>query len=149
MRYRTRIELSGRDSAEVLLALEKWIADLDPGDSQYHHQLLEGLWVYQQHHHPNPQLLTQVLDSPDFRVRAAAVRVLPAWKKELTDPLTMLEAAIADAHPRVRLEAVRACSFFQDPRALEIALRVLDQPMDRYLQYTLTETVRQLQQKDP
>ncbi|MEK6270237.1 MAG: GDSL-type esterase/lipase family protein [Planctomycetales bacterium] len=149
VRYRTRIELSGRDSAEVLLALEKWIGDLDPSDSQYHHQLLEGLWVYQQHHQPNPQLLTQVLESPDFRARAAAVRVLPVWKKELTDPLTMLEAAIADSHPRVRLEAVRACSFFQDPRALEIALRVLDQPMDRYLQYTLTETVRQLQQKDP
>ena len=149
IRYRTRIELSDRESSKVISALQKWIASLDPNDLQYQQQLLEGLWVYQQHHHPNKELLTQLLKSKDFRVRAAAVRVLAAWRKELEDPLPLLEEAIIDSHPRVRLEAVRACSFFREPRALEIVLQVLDQPMDQYLQYTLTETVRQLQQKNP
>jgi HEAT repeat protein len=133
----------------VVTALKKWISSLDSSDPQYQHHLLEGLWLYQQQHHLNQPLLTQLLKSPDYRVRAAAVRVLGAWGNELSDPLALLEEAIADAHPRVRLETVRACSFFQDPKALEIALRALDQPMDRYLQYTLTETVRQLQQKTP
>ena len=67
----------------------------------------------------------------------------------MSSPFEMLARAIADPHPRVRLEAVRACSFFQDPQSLEIALRALEQPMDRYLEYALTETVRQLQQKTP
>jgi mRNA-degrading endonuclease YafQ of YafQ-DinJ toxin-antitoxin module len=149
VRYRTRIELSDRDSATVIAALRNWISNLDPSDPQYQHHLLEGLWLHQQHHHLNQQLLTQLLKSPDYRVRAAAVRVLGAWGNDLSEPLALLEEAIADSHPRVRLETVRACSFFQEQKALEIALRALDQPMDRYLQYTLTETVRQLQQKDP
>ena len=148
-RYRTRIELSDRDSTKVIEALKKWISSLDSSDPQHQHHLLEGLWLYQQHHHLNQQLLTQLLRSTDYRVRAAAVRVLSAWGNELSDPLVLLEEAIADVHPRVRLETVRACSFFQEQKALEIALRALDQPMDRYLQYTLTETVRQLQQKTP
>ena len=147
VRYRSRIELSERDSDDVISTLGAWIADLDQSDPEYQRQLLEGLWVYQQHHRLNPQLLESLLDSPDFRVRAAAVRVLAAWREGLTDPLALLEKSIQDPHPRVRLEAVRACSFFQGTEPLEIALRVLDQPMDRYLQYTLTETVRQLQQK--
>jgi hypothetical protein len=49
-----------------------------------------------------------------------------------------------DAHPRVRLGAVRACSFFITPEAAEVALQVLNHPMDRYLQYTLDETMNAL-----
>ena len=78
-----------------------------------------------------------------------AVRVLSSCGDELPDPLEVLGRAVADPYPRVRLEAVRACSFFQDHQSLEIALRALEQPMDRYLEYALTETVRQLQQKTP
>ena len=148
-RYRSRIELSERDSDDVVSRLQTWIANLDQSDPEYQRHLLEGLWVYQQHHHPNAELLEALLQSPDFRVRSAAVRVLTAWRQEITDPLALLEKSIQDPHPRVRLEAVRACSFFKGPEPLEIALRALDQPMDRYLQYTLTETVRQLQQKNP
>ena len=133
----------------VISTLQTWISDLDQNDPEYQRQLLEGLWVYQQHHRPNSQLLNSLLQSPDFRVRSAAVRVLAAWREDLTDPLVLLERSVQDPHPRVRLEAVRACSFFQGPEPLEIALRALDPPMDRYLQYTLTETVRQLQQKNP
>ena len=149
VRYRARIELSERESNDVISALQEWLPKLDQSDPDYQHHLLEGLWVFQQHHHCNPDLLRELLQSPDFRVRSAAVRVLVAWRKTLTDPLTLLKNAIEDPHPRVRLEAVRACSFFEGPEPLEIALRVLDQPMDRYLQYTLTETTRQLQQKNP
>ena len=149
VRYRARIELSDRDSEDVLAAVDQWIDSLASNSADDQHHLLEALWVQQQHHGVNKNLLTKLLESPDYRVRAAAVRVLSSCGDEVSSPFEMLARAIADPHPRVRLEAVRACSFFQDPQSLEIALRALEQPMDRYLEYALTETVRQLQQKTP
>ena len=148
VRYRTRIELSNRDSQEVLAAVDRWLGELSPSESEYQHHLLEALWAQQQHHGVDEELLSKLLESPDPRVRAAAVRVLSSCGNELSDPLGMLGQTISDPHPRVRLETVRACSFFQNPLSMEIALRALDQPMDRYLHYALTETVRQLQQKE-
>jgi len=50
-----------------------------------------------------------------------------------------------DEHPRVRLEAVRAASFFDTAEAADLALEVLRQPMDYYLEYALRETLRQLE----
>ena len=46
---------------------------------------------------------------------------------------------LAFAGRRVRLEAVRACSFFTTPQAAEIALEALNHPSDKYLKYTLDE----------
>ncbi|MDG2207259.1 MAG: HEAT repeat domain-containing protein [Pirellulales bacterium] len=146
VRYRARIELSDRDSEDVLAAVDQWIDSLASNSADDQHHLLEALWVQQQHHGVNKNILTKLLESPDYRVRAAAVRVLSSCGDEMSNPYEMLARAITDPHPRVRLEAVRACSFFQDPQSLEIALRALEQPMDRYLEYALTETVRQLQQ---
>jgi hypothetical protein len=58
----------------------------------------------------------------------------------------LLETAISDKHPRVRLEGVRACSFLQGDDAIELALGVLEDDIDDYLQYTLDETMRRLEQ---
>lgn len=149
VRYRARIELSNHDSQKVLAAVEKWIARLTPSDPEHQHHLLEALWVQQQHHGINEQLLAKLIASPDYRARAAAVRVLSSYGNKLANPLQILAQTIGDPHPRVRLETVRACSFFREPQAMEIALQALDQPMDRYLHYALTETVRQLQKKGP
>ena len=49
-------------------------------------------------------------------------------------PLTTL---VADANPRVRLEAVRALGKLGTARAAELALTILDQPMDAFLDYAL------------
>ena len=49
MRYRTRIELSSRNSDEVMTAVDKWLAALDKSDTNYEHSVLEALWVHQQH----------------------------------------------------------------------------------------------------
>ena len=53
---------------------------------------------------------------------------------------------IADSNPRVRLEAVRALSFSSGDAAIELALEVLEGETDYYLQYTLDETMRALEQ---
>ncbi|MGE0761442.1 MAG: PVC-type heme-binding CxxCH protein, partial [Pirellulaceae bacterium] len=49
VRYRARIELSGRPTEEVLAAVKPWLASLDTTDAEYAHHQLEGLWLYQQH----------------------------------------------------------------------------------------------------
>jgi glucose/arabinose dehydrogenase len=143
-RYRVRTELSTHNSDDVVAAVSKWIQQLDPADPNHEHYLLEALWVHQQHNRVNRELLERLLESPEPRARAAATRVVCYWRDQLEDPLTLLAARSIDPHPRVRLEAIRACSFFtgqQAPRAAEIALASLEHPSDYYLEYTLKETM--------
>jgi putative membrane-bound dehydrogenase-like protein len=145
-RYRARRELAARDSDEVIAALEKWIAGLDPAAEEYEHQLLESLWMYQTHNVVHSSLLERLLSAKDHRARAAATRVLSFWLDEIPQHMQLLEKCISDVHPRVRLEGVRAVSFLSGEEAIELALGVLEHEMDDYLQYTLDETMRQLEQ---
>ena len=145
-RYRAKRELAERDVKEVIPALEKWIASLDPKDENFTHQKLEALWVYQTFNVVNRKLLDDLLASKDHRARAAATRVLSFWIDKVDKPLNILKKLVADKHPRVRLEAVRALSFASGDEAMEIALEVLENgKMDYYLQYTLDETMRALE----
>ena len=107
VRYRAKIELSGRDSEEVIAAVDRWVKGLDKSDPDYEHHLLEALWVHQYHNVVNRDLLERVLASPDFRARAAATRVLCYWRDRVSDALELFKRLAADEHPRVRLEAVR------------------------------------------
>jgi len=106
---------------------------------------MEALWVHQWHNVVNESLLERMLRSPDVRARAAAARVLCYWRDRVSQPLEKLKSLATDEHPRVRLEAVRACSFFEDSKAADIALLSLKQPSDYYRDYTLKETLRQLE----
>jgi putative heme-binding domain-containing protein len=144
VRARVRIELSGRDSDEVIAAVQKWAAGLDKKDPNYEHNLLEALWVHQQHNVVNLDLLKRMLGSPEFRGRAAATRALCYWRDRVPDALALLKKLAADAHPRVRLEAVRAASFFTVPEAVEVVLISTEYPSDVYLDYLRTETMRAL-----
>lgn len=145
VRYRARIELAGRDTDEVVAASEAWILRLDPDDPDYQHHLTEALWLHQAHNVVNEPLLRQMLRSPDHNARAAATRVLCLQRDRVSDPLGLLAVQAEDAEPLVRMEAVRACSYFDEPRAAEIALLALKQPTDVYLDYVLKETMRQLE----
>jgi len=79
VRYRTRIELSGRKSDEVLAATETWIKQFDPTKAADAHPLLEALWLYQQHNRKNGQLLAALLKSPEPHARKAAETVQHFW----------------------------------------------------------------------
>lgn len=144
-RYLARLELRERDTAEVMRELKKWVSNLDQSDKNYQHHLIEALWVHQQHNVVNEDLLKRVLRSADFRARAAATRVLSFWSDQVKDAVGLLRAQAADPHPRVRLETVRACSFVENSEAAEIALEILRQPVDYYLDYTLNATIRTLE----
>ena len=143
-RYRVRLELREHDTRDVMERLKNWLDELDPQDRDYEHHLLEALWVHQHHNAVDRPLLQRILRSPDYRARAAATRVLGSWRNQVEGALELLRTQANDAHPRVRLEAVRALSFFEDARAAEVSLQVLKYPMDYYLSYTIHETITTL-----
>jgi len=145
VRYRAKIELSSHDAKEVIPAVEKWIAALDKNDANYPHNLTEGLWIYSWNHVINEPLLKQVLTSTDYHARAAAVRVLCYWQDQIPGALDLLKTAAGDDSPRVRLEAIRACSFSKDPKAQDAAEESLNKPDDNFIKYTLDETIRTLE----
>lgn len=145
VRELAKIELAKHDTAKVTAALKKWVAGLDKKDAKYEHNLTEALWVYQWHNVVNVELLKQQLRSPEPRARTAATRVLCYWRDRVSDALPLLKAQASDENPRVRLEAVRAASFFSDAQAADLALASLKYPSDYYLDYTLGETMKQLE----
>jgi azurin/glucose/arabinose dehydrogenase len=147
-RERAKIELGGRDTAQVMAAVDNWVAGLDKKEPTYEHNLLEALWVKQYHNVVDEALLKRVLQSPDYHARTQGVRVLCYWRDRIKDPLPLLKIAANDESPRVRLEAVRAASFFNgnDTRpAIEVTYEALKHDQDYYLDYTTKETIRQLE----
>jgi glucose/arabinose dehydrogenase len=144
VRYRARIELGARDRTQVLAAVEAWIAKLDAKDPRYEHRMMEALWVHQWQNAVNETLLKRMLQSSDPWARAAATRVLCYWRDRVASPLALLRTLATDPHPAVRLEAVRAASFFQTQEAAEVALASLEQPQDRFLKYTLDQAMNTL-----
>ena len=131
--------LAGRDLREVTEALADFLKTATD-----EHDRLEALWSYQTVDLVQLPLLNELLQAKDFNARAAATRVLALWAARVPDALKLLEARVADEHPRVRLEAVRALKEIADPRSIEIATRVLDRPMDRFLDHALWLTSNDL-----
>ncbi len=149
-RYRARRELREHRDGEVLSELTKWTAGLDTSDADYWRLMLEALWLHQSLDDVDVALLKRMLTCPEPKARAAATRVLCYWRDRVEDPLGLLQKQVNDEHPRVRLEAVRALSFFdgdQAAKAQEIALESLVLPQDDYLEYTLNETTKTLDQR--
>ena len=144
VRLRAKIELSGRPAVDVLAAARRWIEQLDRSDPEFEHHLLEGLWVHQWMNVVDAELLVRLLAADDFRARAAAVRVLCAWRDRLDAPLELLRRAARDPHPRVRLEAVRAASWMPAADAVDIPLLAAAQPLDRFLEFQIAEAIRGL-----
>lgn len=79
VRHRTRIELSERDTQEVIAATREWVKQFDASKKEDAHHLLEALWLHQQHNVKNPELLDQLLKSPEPHARNAAKTVQHFW----------------------------------------------------------------------
>jgi putative heme-binding domain-containing protein len=119
--------------------IEAWAASAKDSRTK-----LAALWLIQGMDRSDFDLLGRVMKDEDPKVRAAAVRVAGAWLDGMgmAKAGALLTAAAQDSHPRVRLEAVRVLSKISDPRAMDAALKALDQPTDRFLNYALWLSVR-------
>lgn len=73
-----------------------------------------------------------------------AASTLAATSSDATSRLETLAQLVKDPHPRVRLEALRALAKIPGARSAELALGVLDQPMDPTLDYALWLTINEL-----
>ena len=127
-RYRTRREIRNHPVATVLPAVKKWAAAQTDT-----HAKLEALWTTWGMNAADEPLLRELLSSPDFHARAAAVRVLRYNPHRIADHAALLEKAAADEHGRVRLEAIVAASWLPDVAAAKKIVSIGSaQPLDRW-----------------
>ncbi len=138
-RYRARRELHDRSADDVLKAVTRWIeTTADPN------QLCEALWLQESFHRVDPALVNRILDCDDFHARAAAIHVVANQCDWIDDPYSLLWRGIADEHPRVRLETLRATSFLQTPEAVKVVLAIGNKPRDMWIDYVLEHTLQAL-----
>ncbi|MFK7934696.1 MAG: c-type cytochrome, partial [Saprospiraceae bacterium] len=147
-RYRTRRELRGRNTEEVLNELQTWITDLDSTDTNYEHHLLEGLWVSWGLNQVDENLLAKLLTTNDFRVRSAAVQILRYTGQQVENQLVLLQNAVADEHPRVRLTAQVAASWLPKEQGLSILAEAEKQNLDKWSATAHARSVAHLNDKN-
>jgi len=157
-RLHAKLTLKQREPDQVESAVHRWLASIAIDDPQGEQLRLEALWVLQATDRPDSGMLVERLRSPSHQVRAAAVRVLAEWMSrggKVPRALELLRSAVADGHPRVRLEAVRALAVYPryfpasslqlDENPAALALTVLDRPIDRFLDFALWQAMRDLE----
>lgn len=132
-RKRTRRELRNRDAEYVLPALRTWVDSLDETSERYEHHLLEALWVTWGLNRVDEPLLRQLLNTDDFRVRAAAVRVLRYTGHQVDGQPELLRQAAGDDHGRVRLEAIVAASWLESEEGLAVLNKAANHPLDDWM----------------
>ncbi|WP_425617912.1 PVC-type heme-binding CxxCH protein [Anatilimnocola sp. NA78] len=139
-------QTENKDQSSVKQALETLVSNIPANEASGDQLRLEALWLYEAIDQAEPKLLAQLLNSNDPRVRAAAVRTAVHWRQKIpvADLLQYASRAANDEHPRVRLEAVRALAEVPESKAAEAALVVLNRPMDRFLDFALWTTMRDL-----
>lgn len=141
-RYRARLELSGRETSEVVKEVGRFAASLDPRkvtpDRDEAQALLECLWVFEEHRVPNLDLLKRTFQAEVPGVRAAAIRTLGHWAGKVDQwESTLLEAA-RDESALVRAEAVKAAvEFGAGATPAEVVFEVMNQSLDPELETVL------------
>lgn len=143
-RYNAKRRLFDLPAETAVSAADAWIGALDVNDPDYERLLVEAAGIYEAHETVRPNLLQKLLAARDGRARAYGTRMVGHWADRLRDPLNLLRASIRDEHPRVRLEAIVACSGVKSPQAIEVAAQAVEMPRDRFIDYALSQAVSAL-----
>lgn len=141
-RRRVRVELSSRNSDDVIQEAQRWLQQFDPKRRDDVQQFVEVLWLHQQHKIENLALLQQVLDSREPNARTAAVRVLRDWIRNVPDARGVLLRLARDEHPRVRAEAIVAAVNLSGDEAAEILIEAMAHERDTHLDFVLNEAMK-------
>lgn len=136
--------LSDAPADQVVAALNQWLAQLDPGDSADSHTLVEAAGVLESHNATTPALLEKLAASSEPRTRAVAARMISRNHPLPVNAMPLLDKLARDPHPRPRLETVVACSNIPTVESFKTALTVLDSKTDRFINYSLSQTVHTL-----
>ncbi|QDT08303.1 PVC-type heme-binding CxxCH protein [Planctomycetes bacterium K23_9] len=115
--------------------------------------LLQAVWLQQGLDQINHGQLQKLVTAQDPKIRAAAMRIVSDFadpRTDVSDPLSAdvveayLAAGVEDAHPRVRLEAVRGLSKLGTSEAARTALIALNHPRDRFIDFAIAATMEDL-----
>jgi len=128
-RYRTRRELRARNATEVVQATQTWVRNLPRNSDE--RLKLEALWVTWGANQLDLELLQQLLNSKDHRIRAGAARVLRFNLKKLLNRKALLLTAANDPHGRVRMEAMVAASYLGKRVGLQVLAAAEAQGIDK------------------
>lgn len=134
-RYWAKRELRERNPQSVLEALDQWMEDLNPADSQIDRHKIEALWMYRSLDSYREQLLREMLVSPNKHARAAASRQLRYYGEHMPEVADLLQEMANDSSGLVRLEAMIAASYISTREVFEAILDVLNHEMDPHLSY--------------
>ncbi len=129
--------LADRPTEQVRPVLQAWTTR--SGISE--HALVEALGVCRSHELVAIELLSRLARAREPGARAYAASTVGAWADRLPDPFALLRPLVADEHPRVRLQAVVACTYLPRPEAMEVAAIAADFPTDKFLDYALRQAV--------
>jgi len=144
-REHARLMLRQHDPQEVRAALDAWLARQDRTASGYDQRRLEALWACQTVGLDATPLAQELARHARPELRASAIRYLAGSDVRPGDfSASLWQAAVKDEHPRVRLEAVRGLARARTLAAAELAAQVLDQPRDRWLDFAVWQTLRDL-----
>lgn len=137
-RYRARRELREHNPKEVLEALDYWLQKLNPLEEDYERFKLEALWVSWGLNSIHVPLLKDLLKAKDFKVRAAAVKVLRYTGHQVKDQVELLQIAAKDPSPRVRVEAFTSATWLPETEQKSIVSKFEEMPLDKYIQAQYT-----------
>ncbi len=129
--------LADRLEKDVTAELTRWTQEPSLSDQA----LVEALGVYQSHEVVAPELLRRLAHAETPGARGYAASVAGSWADRLPETIALLRVLVRDAHPRVRLQAVVACSYVRSAEAMEVAAMAADFPTDKFLDYALHQTV--------
>ncbi len=144
IRDQAKRRLADLPAKEVTPAVEAWVGKLNTDDSNLDHHLYEAVCVFESHEAINGALVERLLASENHQARAYAARVIGRWSDRLEEPLKLLERCVTDKNPRVRLEAVVACSDIRSAPSMVVAAKAASRPMDRFIDFALSTTSRSL-----
>ena len=144
-RHFAKRELRERDPEVVRSALDKWLTKLRVKDTLYERHRLEAFWTMHSLNILHKDLFYRLLKSDNHRVRSVAIRMIHERHSEIEDSQTILEQAIKDPNQQVRLEAVNALRKLGTSKALGTALKALDMPVDKKMDFALWTTARDLE----
>jgi putative heme-binding domain-containing protein len=156
-RQQAKRVLKERGREAVLPELDAKIAKLSALDNNFTRFVLEAAWVYESFgeyarlhrwttaNNKAFDVLLCLLVDKKHEPRAIANRLLGRSGLDPMRKAKLFEEQVRDPHPRVRLEAVRAVVELKTPAAADLALRALEHPMDRTLDYDLWLTMRELE----
>ncbi len=145
IRLHAKLELKTRNPDKVETTIARWLQRLDSSGSQYIHNRLEGLWAMRSIDRLPLPLIYELCRSSDARARAAALRVVAENTERIPLSFKLLATAVDDEHARVRLEAVRGLASIKTSAAADAVARALDHPVDRFLDFAIWQSLRDLQ----